>query len=101
MACALYATEASEAELDAFGFRPEDYANDVIEIWPENHQAINLFTSISTQWRVGAGGPTGLDYNVLFTIMGLMDLSYERHVQLFEDIRVIESEALRVLNKKD
>lgn len=101
MACALYATEDSEAELSAFGFAPEDYANESIEIWPENQQAINLFTSISTQWRVGAGGPTGLDYNVLFTLMGLMDLSYERHVQLFEDIRVIESEALAILNKKD
>ena len=101
MACALYATEDSEAELASFGFAPEDYANESIEIWPENQQAINLFTSISTQWRVGAGGPTGLDYNVLFTLMGLMDLSYERHVQLFEDIRVIESEALALLNKRD
>lgn len=101
MACALYATEDSEAELAAFGFLPEDYANERIEIWPENQQAINLFTSISTQWRVGAGGPTGLDYNVLFTRMARMDLSDERHEQLFDDIRVIESEALRIINKKD
>lgn len=101
MACALYATEDSEAELAAFGFLPEDYANERIEIWPENQQAINLFTSISTQWRVGAGWPTGLDYNVLFTRMARMDLSDERHEQLFDDIRVIESEALRIINKKD
>jgi hypothetical protein len=101
VACALYATEDSEAELAAFGFLPEDYANERIEIWPENQQAINLFTSISTQWRVGAGGPTGLDYNVLFTRMARMDLSDERHEQLFDDIRVIESEALRIINKKD
>ncbi len=101
MACALYATPASEAELNAFGFRPEDYDHEVIEIWPENHQAINLFTSISTQWRVGAGGPTGLDYNVLFTRMARMGLSDEQYEQLFDDIRVIESEALSILNKKD
>lgn len=101
MACALYATEDSEAELAAFGFTPEDYANERIEIWPENQQAINLFISISTQWRVGAGGPTGLDYNVLFTRMARMDLSDERHEQLFDDIRVIESEALAILNKRD
>ena len=101
MACALYATEDSEAELAAFGFLPEDYANERIEIWPENQQAINLFTSISTQWRVGAGGPTGLDYNVLFMRMARMDLSDERHEQLFDDIRVIESEALAILNKRD
>lgn len=101
MACALYATEATKDELAAFGFKPEDYAHERIEIWPENQQAINLFTSISTQWRVGAGGPTGLDYNVLFTRMARMGLSDERYEQLFEDIRVIESEALRILNKKD
>lgn len=101
MACALYATEATEAELAAFGFAPEDYAAKCIEIWPENHRAINLFTSISTQWRVGAGGPTGLDYNVLFTRMARMGLSDEQYEQLFDDIRVIESEALHILNKKD
>jgi hypothetical protein len=101
VACALYATEDSEAELSAFGFAPEDYANESIEIWPENQQALNLFTSISTQWRVGAGGPTGLDYNVLFTRMARMGLSDERYEQLFDDIRVIESEALAILNKRD
>jgi len=79
---------------------PEDYANDTLEIWPENHQAIQLFISLSTQWRVGAGGPTGLDYNVLFTRMERLGLTPERYEQLFDDVRVIESEALTILNKK-
>jgi len=79
---------------------PEDYANDTLEIWHENHQAIQLFISLSTQWRVGAGGPTGLDYNVLFTRMERLGLTPERYEQLFDDVRVIESEALTILNKK-
>lgn len=46
-------------------------------------------------------GVSGLDYNVLLTLMGLMNLSYDQHSQLFADVRVIESEALQIMNKKD
>ena len=46
-------------------------------------------------------GVSGLDYNVLFVLMGLMNLTYEKHCQLFADIRVIEAEALHIMNKKD
>lgn len=72
----------------------------VIEIWPENEAAINLFSTISTQWRTGMSGATGLDYNVLFMRMDRMRLSDAQHQQLFDDIRVIESEALTIMNKK-
>lgn len=46
-------------------------------------------------------GVSGLDYNVLLTLMGLMNLPYEKHTQLFADIRIVESEALQIMNKKD
>ena len=46
-------------------------------------------------------GPTGLDYNVLFTRMGRMRLDDQSHERLFQDIRVIEAEALTILNTKD
>jgi hypothetical protein len=46
-------------------------------------------------------GPTGLDYNVLFTRMERMKLDDQRHERLFQDIRVIEAEALTILNTKD
>jgi hypothetical protein len=71
------------------------------EVWPENMPAINLFSSISTQWRTGMSGPTGLDYNVLFSRMDRMHLSAQDCEWMFDDIRVIESEALSFLNRKD
>ena len=46
-------------------------------------------------------GPTGLDYNVLFTRMEHMGLSGEAFELMFQDIRVIESEALSILNQRD
>ncbi len=73
----------------------------VVEIWPENEKAISLFSSVSTQWRIGMGGPTGLDYNVLFHLLDRMRLTDTEYDQLFDDVRIIESEALTILNKKD
>lgn len=64
-------------------------------------QAINVFSALSTQWRLGSGGPCGLDYNVLFSRMGRMHLDDQDYEWLFDDIRVIESVALGIINKKD
>ena len=85
----------------AAGLRPEDFGNEAFEIWPENEESIALFSSLSTQWRIGFSGPTGLDYNVLFTRMALLNIGADSQERLFQDIRVIEREALQILNKRD
>lgn len=69
-------------------------------MWPENHEVFGLFSVLQTQWRTGMSGPTGLDYNTLFTFMTLKNLSYERHCELLEDIRVMESAALSEIHRK-
>lgn len=46
-------------------------------------------------------GPTGLDYNVLFTRMARLKLDDQAHERMFHDIRVIEAEALAIINTKD
>lgn len=79
----------------------EDFAHESFDLWPENEESISLFSSVSTQWRMGMGGPTGLDYNVLFARMDRMKLDDQAYEHLFQDIRVIESEALSILNKRD
>ena len=71
------------------------------EVWPDNMPAINLFNTISTQWRTSMGGVTGLDYNVLFNRMDRMKLSEQEYEWMFDDIRTIESEALSAINRKD
>jgi len=50
---------------------------------------------------MGMGGPTGLDYNALFARMGKLKYDDQTHERLFQDIRVIESEALKIMNTKD
>ena len=77
------------------------HAAQEFEVWPENMPAVNLFCRISTQWRSLGMGPSGLDYGVLFACLGRMHLSEQAHDWLFDDVRVIEAEALSIINKKD
>lgn len=46
-------------------------------------------------------GYVGLNYLVLFARMDRMKLSEQEYEWLFDDVRVIEAEALKIINKKD
>lgn len=69
-------------------------------MWPENFEAFQLFATLQTQWRTGMSGPTGLDYNTLFTVMALKNLSDEHQCELLDGIRVMESAALTEIHRK-
>lgn len=47
------------------------------------------------------GGPTGLDYNVLYHKMDRMQLTTTEYEELEADIQVMEYEALNVINAKE
>ena len=64
------------------------------EVWPENWPSFELFSQMSTQWRIGMSGPTGLDYNVLFAVMEQRKLTGEDWDSTFQDVRVMEAAAL-------
>jgi hypothetical protein len=84
------------------GFTPADYETDDFELWPENMRAFILFSTLQTQLRTGGmGGVIGFDYSVYFARMDRMKLSDQDYEWLFDDIRVIEAEALTAMNKKD
>lgn len=61
--------------------------------------AVNLFIALATQWRVGMGGPVGLDYNVLFFKMQRMKLADAEWDAVEDDIRVLEDEALAIMRE--
>lgn len=84
------------------GFTPEDYADDYVDVWPENWTAWELFAGLQTQWRTaGMGGQrTGLDYNVLFHKMDRMNLQRDDYELLEIDIQVMEIEAIATMSKK-
>ena len=52
---------------------------------------------MTTQWRIGMNGATGLDYSALPAVMELMGMDPEEKPQIFRDVRVMEREALAVM----
>lgn len=82
----------------AFGFRPSDYQDGGVEVWPENVHAFNIFYAMRHQWRVSEGVAFGLDHNVLFTRIDRLRLSDEDAAELEEDVMTMEAEALTVMN---
>jgi hypothetical protein len=83
------------------GFTLEDLATDVVEIWPENVQAYELFCAMDTQWRIGMAGPTGLDYAALPMALRMIGAARVDWQQLMADIRVMESAALQAMRSKE
>lgn len=77
----------------------EDYGEETIEIWPESLAAFNVFQAMSTQWRIGMNGPTGLDYNVLPEIWRRLRIPKKERDQTFEDLQEMERAALCVMAK--
>ena len=66
----------------------------VVHVWPENWPVLMLFDRLSTQWRVGMNGPTGLDYNVLLRFLDRMRLSDSDYDDMLGDLSVLEQAAL-------
>jgi len=95
----LYERAPDDSELAAFGLTAEDFAGDVVEIFPENVEPFNLFASLRTQWRTGANGPSGLDYHALWKKMDRMRLSDEEYDQMEADVQILESGALSEIHK--
>lgn len=69
-----------------------------MEVWPENWQAWVLFCRVSTQWRVGMGGATGLDYGAIYPLLDRIAQDAEEWMDLFEDLQVLEGAALKQMS---
>ena len=52
-----------------------------------------------TQWRVGAHGATGLDYNVVYHKMDRMGLTPSEYDDIEGDVRLMEDAALATIRK--
>ena len=44
------------------------------ELDPANHDALELWLELQTQWRVGFSGPTGLDYPAVYAEAQRLDI---------------------------
>jgi len=67
-------------------------------VWPENEVSFLVFGALQTQWRIGMNGPTGLDYAALPVVLKLHEVAPDKRRQVFDDVRVMEAEALKVFS---
>lgn len=94
----MYDSGPSDEELKALFLTREDVEDTSdFEVWPENWIPFLVFSEVSTQWRVGAGGATGLDYGPVKWVMGLMKV--KKKYEVLRAIRTMESSALKTMNK--
>ncbi|WP_341271533.1 DUF1799 domain-containing protein [Enterobacter roggenkampii] len=98
VASAFYTPEPTAADLAPYGLTPDDYDDQYIDVWPDIWSSFLVFQAVSTQWRTGMGGPSGLDYNVLSWVMRLHNVDDE--ATALSDIRVMESAALKIMHKE-
>ncbi len=65
---------------------------------PENHDALELFSAVRTQWRGAGFGVIGLDYTVLYREADDMEIELSPCIKA--KIRAIEAVELKRMNKK-
>ena len=87
-------------EMAAAGFAPEDFDQDVIEIWPEHWDIVRFFMRLPTQWRYGMSGRTGLDYTAVMSLLATLRLPLDKEAEILESVQVMEMAALEAMNKK-
>jgi hypothetical protein len=97
---ALYSGTTQAPRGNAFDISGLSKPKDV-EVWPENWEVFNLFAKVGTQWRVGMAGATGLDYCALYPLLDKATKDEAEWQQLFDDIQVMESEALSIMASKN
>ncbi|CAI3803685.1 hypothetical protein DBADOPDK_03355 [Pseudomonas sp. MM223] len=68
-----------------------------MEVWPDAWPAFLLFEAMGTQWRLGPGGPSGLDYTAIPGTANMIGLKRHNLSEVFRDLRIMENEALSVM----
>lgn len=59
-----------------------------------------LFEAMGTQWRVGPGGPVGLDYGVFPAVLRLEQIPRADWPEAFDMLRIMEAAALIEMRKE-
>lgn len=99
----MYARSADKHQAGLFGLTLEEIPEEEVLVWDINWNTFNLFMALTTQWRVGMGGATGLDYSVIPAVGKMLGFKKKQINDMFPDLQVMENEALITMgeNEKD
>lgn len=83
----------------ALGLTPDDYDEEVFEIWPENLPIYRLWHRVGDQWRMGQGGPVALDLVPVFHELDRMGLEGEDYDDWVDGMKAVAAGALLQIAK--
>ena len=72
----------------------EEASGEDVKVWPDNVPTLNVFVAMSTQWRVGHSGATGLDYAALPVVEDRVGIKPDDRRAVFDGLRAMEEAAL-------
>lgn len=93
----MYEQGPSAEQLAFLGLSLDDIETEDVEVWPDVWPAFCLFEALGTQWRLGPGGPSGLDYTAVPCTAKMIGLKHRELSEAFNDLRVMENEALALM----
>lgn len=68
----------------------------VAYLWPDNVRTWSCWQGVQTQWRVGMGGATGLDYAGVRAFLDEQQLAGDERREVFSGIQACERATLEV-----
>ena len=68
------------------------------EVFEENWVTVEFFLKCQTQWNTSMGGVTGLNYAGVLALANILEIDNFKNV--FEDLQVLEVEAIQLLDKE-
>lgn len=78
-----------------WGITADQLERPAVLVWPENRQAVIVFLTMRTQWRVaGMGGRVGLDYSALPEVWRRTKTPPADRDEVFSMLRIMEVAAL-------
>lgn len=96
----MFKREPTAQELAGVGLTPDDFEEEIVEVWPENWPTLRLWEIVGDQWRMGFNGPVALDLVPVLHELDRMGLKGEAYEDMLEGIKVMAAAALREISRQ-
>lgn len=96
---AFYWTPPTAEQLNTWGLKASDFPEPNVGVWEELWDVMMLYVTYATQWRVGAGGAVGLDFNVFHHALDRKGITGDEYDEFISDLREIENAAKLAMEK--
>lgn len=79
----------------------DDEPNEKFVVYRDNWSCVLVFSSLSSRWRQDgiSGVFYGLERADIFATFQLMQIDKDQYSNIFADLQIMESEAIKVLNR--